>query len=285
MDDVVDSAQVRAWNGYEGSQWARSRSRWDAINEGFNRPLLDAAAIGDRDSVLDIGCGAGRTTLLAAERAPGGRALGVDLSGPMLEQARASARQHGPANVSFSQGDAQVHPFTPAGFDVALSRYGVMFFADPVAAFTNIGRALRPGGRAAFICAAEPGENEWIHAFGALRGILPVGDFGRPGAPGMFSLADRAHVLGILSAAGFEKAEAVRVEAAGNWGQDAADAAAFMLDSGPGRHMLAQAGAEQHTLASRTLTDVLRAYEGDGGVWLRSVAWLVTARRPRGGKG
>lgn len=204
----------------------------------------------------------------------------MDLSEPMLEQARASARHEGLANVPFSQGDAQVYPFTPAEFDVALSRYGVMFFADPVAAFTNIGRALRPGGRAAFICASEPEGNEWIQAFDALRGILPVGDFGKPGAPGMFSLADRDRPLSILAAAGFEGAEAVRVEAAGNWGRDAEDAAAFMLNSGPGRHMLARAGTELQELASRTLTDVLRAHEADDAVWLRSVAWLVTASRP-----
>ncbi|MFF0204505.1 class I SAM-dependent methyltransferase [Streptomyces sp. NPDC005017] len=285
MDHVADSGQVQAWNGYEGSQWARNQSRWDFINQGFNRPLLDAAAIGDGDAVLDIGCGAGQTTRLAAERARGGRALGVDLSEPMLDRARACARQEGPANVSFSQGDAQVHPFAPAAFDVAISRYGIMFFADPVAAFTNIGRALRPGGRAAFICAAEPEENEWLQAFRALRGILPTGDFGKPGAPGMFSLTDRDHVLGILAAAGFEGAEAVRVEAAGNWGRDAAEAAAFMLDSGPGHHMLVQAEAQQHALASSTLTDVLRAHEAGGAVWLRSVAWLVTARRPLGRNG
>ncbi|MFD5425312.1 class I SAM-dependent methyltransferase [Streptomyces sp. NPDC127084] len=280
MHRVVNTAQAQAWNGYEGSQWASNQDRWDAVNDGFNQPLLDAAAIGHGDNVLDIGCGAGQTTRLVAVRAREGRALGVDLSAPMLERARSSARHEGLSNVSFKQGDAQVYPFASAEFDVALSRYGVLFFADPVAAFTNIGRALRPGGRAAFICATEPEANEWLHALAELRGILPVGDFGEPGAPGMFSLADPDRILGILSAAGFEGARAQRVEVAGNWGRDAEDAAAFLLNSGPGRHMLTQANAEQQELAHRTLVDVLRPCETDDAVWLRSVAWLVTASRP-----
>lgn len=280
MEHMANTEQARAWNGYEGTQWALNQDRWDAVNDGFNGPLLDAAAIGAHEHVLDVGCGAGRTTRLAGRRAAEGRATGLDLSAPLLERARGSARDEGSANVSFTQGDAQSHPFAPGGFDVAISRYGVMFFADPVAAFANIAGALRPGGRLAFVCPAEADGNEWLQALAALRGILPVGEFGAPGSPGMFSLADPERTLRVLSAAGFEAARAVRVHADGVWGRDAEDAAGFLLGSGPGRHLLDQVGPEEQRLARRTLTDALRPHERDGSVLLRSSSWLVTAGRP-----
>jgi SAM-dependent methyltransferase len=285
MDQVANTDQAQAWNGYEGTQWAAGQDRWDAINDGFNSPLLDAAAIAGGDRVLDIGCGAGRTTRLAARRAGEGRAMGLDLSGPMLERARASAEREGLGNVSFVQGDAQVHPFEPASFDAAVSRYGMTFFGDPVAALANIRGALRPGGRLAFICAAEAEANEWLQALAALDGILPLGGFGAPGGPGMFSLTDPDRIRSLLTAAGFTGTGVERVEAAGDWGADAEDAAAFLLDSGPGRHLLSQVTPDAQRLARRALTEHLRPCEGGGAVWLRSTSWLVTAVRPETGHG
>ncbi|MFI8519965.1 class I SAM-dependent methyltransferase [Streptomyces sp. NPDC085481] len=215
-----------------------------------------------------------------AGRAGSGRALGLDLSAPMLARARESARREDIGNATFEQGDAQVHTFAPGAFDVAISRFGVMFFADPVAAFANIGRALRPGGRMAFVCGAEAGRNEWLQAIAALRDILPMGDFGAPGSPGMFSLADPDRTSAVLSAAGFEHIDTARVEALGTWGQGADDAAAFLLDSGPGRHLTSRVGQELQDRARRTLTDTLRPHEQPGTLRLRSTAWLVTATRP-----
>ncbi|MFF3129776.1 class I SAM-dependent methyltransferase [Streptomyces sp. NPDC057908] len=280
MEHVANTDQAHAWNGYEGTQWARNQDRWDAVNNAFNGPLLDAAAIGAREHVLDVGCGAGSTTRLAARRAAEGRAMGLDLSAPMLERARESTRDEGPSNASFTQGDAQSHPFAPDTFDVAISRYGLMFFADPVAAFINIASALRPGGRLAFVCPAEADGNEWLQALVALRGILPFGEFGAPGSPGMFSLADPERTVRILSDAGFEASDAVRVHADGVWGRDAGDAAEFLLGSGPGRHLLEQVGSEEQRLARRTLANALRPHERGDAVLLRSSSWLVTARRP-----
>ncbi|WP_330335368.1 class I SAM-dependent methyltransferase (plasmid) [Streptomyces sp. NBC_00536] len=274
-----NTAQAESWNGYEGAQWARSQDRWDAINDGFNEPLLGAAAIGDLDRVLDIGCGAGRTTRLAAQRAHRGHALGLDLSAPMLEAARASTGREAVRNASFVQADAQVHPFAPGSFDAAISRYGVMFFADPVAAFANIARALRPGGRLAFICAAEPSANEWLRALTSLRGILPLGDFGEPGAPGMFSLADPDHTLALLSEAGYEHPRAQRVEVAADWGKDAETTAEFLLAAGPVRHLLDQVGPDAQESAHQTLTSALRPHHHNGAVRLRSASWLITATR------
>ncbi|WP_046776980.1 class I SAM-dependent methyltransferase [Streptomyces yangpuensis] len=279
MGHFANTAQAEAWNGYEGAQWARSQERWDAVNDGFNQPLLDAAAVSVTDAVLDVGCGAGRTTRLAARRAARGRALGLDLSGPMLGRARESAAREGVANVSFVQGDAQVHPLDAGAFDAVISRYGMTFFTDPVAAFANLHRALRPGGRLAFICAAEAEANEWLAALASLGGILPLGGFGKAGGPGMFSLTDPGRIRDLLSAGGFDGVDVRRVEAAGKWGADAADAAAFLLDSGPGRHLLDQVTPPAQDTARRALTSALVRHEADGGVWLRSSSWLVTAVR------
>ncbi|WP_432060116.1 class I SAM-dependent methyltransferase [Streptomyces sp. S1] len=281
MSGIVNTEQAQAWNGPEGVHWARHQDRWNAVNGGFDEPLLDAAGITGDGRVLDIGCGAGQTTRLAALRAPRGSALGLDLSGPMLAEARARAEREGIPHALFEQGDAQEHPFEAGAFDAAISRYGVMFFADPVAAFANIGRALRPGGRLAFVCPAEAALNDWAVAMTALRDLLPVGDFGSPGLPGMFSLADPDRIRRVLATAGFTGVTAERVRAYGTWGRGVEDAAEFLLGTGPGRHLTERADAETRARVRRTLEDRLRTHEtADGTVRLLSTCWLVTADRP-----
>ncbi|WP_436738039.1 class I SAM-dependent methyltransferase [Streptomyces sp. BBFR102] len=282
MPEIVNAEQSQAWNGPEGVHWAAHQDRWNAVNDGFNEPLLDAARITGTDHVLDIGCGTGRTTRLAALRASRGHALGLDLSAPMLAEARARATGEGVANASFVQGDAQTHPFGPGAFDAAISRYGVMFFADPVAAFARIGTALRPGGRLAFVCPAEAGRNGWVAAMASLRGVLPLGGFGRAGTPGMFSLAEPDRLRRLLAEAGWSAVGVERVEAYGRWGRDAGDAADFLLATGPGRHLAGQVPAAELARARTVLREHLRDHEAaDGtGVRLLSTSWLVTAERP-----
>ncbi|MEU6090153.1 methyltransferase domain-containing protein [Streptomyces sp. NPDC047085] len=281
MPDVVNTEQAHAWNGPEGSHWAANQDRWNAVNDGFNEPLLDAAAITAAHRVLDLGCGSGRTTRLAAVRAPKGHATGLDLSGPMLAEARTRAQREGIANASFVQGDAQVHPFEAGAFDAAISRFGVMFFADPVAAFANVGRALVPGGRLAFVCPADALLNGGVAAMASLRDILPVGDFGRTGLPGMFSLAASDRIHDVLTAAGFTGVTVRQVQADCVWGHGAEDAAEFLLGTGPGRHLMDQVDVPAQTRARRALTDRLRAHAAaDGLVRLPSTSWLVTADRP-----
>lgn len=282
MPDIVNTEQAQAWNGPEGAHWARNQDRWNAVNGGFNAPLLDAAGIAEDTRTLDLGCGSGQTTRLAALRAPRGHALGLDLSGPMLSEARALAAREGIANTSYVQGDVQTHPFAGGEFDTAISRYGVMFYADPGAAFGNIGRALRPGGRLAFVCPADAALNDWVTAVASLRGIVPTGDFGQPGLPGMFSLAAPDRIRDVLTEAGFTDVAVEQVQAYGTWGRGAADAADFLLATGPGRHLMDQAAdAATRTHTRATLTAHLRAHEtADGTVRLRSTSWLVTAARP-----
>jgi SAM-dependent methyltransferase len=280
MPAVVNTEQFEAWNGYEGAYWAEHQDRWDAVNTGVNDQLFAAAAIGEQNRVLDVGCGNGLTTRLAARRASRGHAVGIDLSAPMLERARATAAAESIANVTFLQGDAQVHPFPPAGFDVAISRFGVMFFSDPVAAFANIGRALKPGGRLAFVSFRDLSQSDLGAVFGAIAEPAPV--LGGDGAetPGMFSLADPARIDEVLTRAGFAGVTPTPIDFPMLFGRDAADAAGFLLGSGPVRDLLAQ--ADQRTVARVTdrLTAVLRPYQEPGGVRLGGAAWLVSATRP-----
>jgi SAM-dependent methyltransferase len=283
---IVNTEQFAAWNGYEGRHWAAHQDRWDAVNREVNDRLFAAAAIGAADDVLDVGCGAGQSTRLAAARAPRGRVLGIDLSAPMLARARATTTAQGLANVAFAQGDAQVYPFPPGRFDVALSRFGVMFFADPVAAFANIGRALKPGGRLAFVCMQDLSRSDLGAVFGALAGQVPAKEDdageGTPDAPGMFSLADPARIAAVLAGAGFRAASPTPVDFPMVFGQDAATAAAFLLGTGPVHDLLESADQATRDGVLATLTTTLRRYQGPDGVRLRGAAWLVSATRREG---
>ncbi|MEU7017165.1 class I SAM-dependent methyltransferase [Streptomyces sp. NPDC046385] len=279
MQQTANTTQAQAWNGYEGAHWAAQHERWNAVNAGFNEPLLGAASIRPTDHVLDIGCGAGATTRLAAQAATRGHATGLDLSGPMLERARSVAAAEGITNVSFMHGDAQVHDL-PNAFDVVISRFGVMFFSDPAAAFANIASALRPGGHVALVSAAEPEANDWLTALTALRDILPIGGFGVPDGPGMFSLADPDNATGLLRSAGLHEVRAEHVQAQGTWGRTAQEAADFLLDSGPGRHLLSSVDPDAQARARRRLTEILGDHETEGAVRLRSTGWLLTATLP-----
>ncbi|MFY9587370.1 MAG: class I SAM-dependent methyltransferase, partial [Actinomycetota bacterium] len=218
----VNVEQTRDWDGPAGDNWTENDAFYTEASRYTTPVLFDAAAIASQDRVLDVGCGTGQTTRAAARAASAGRALGIDLSSRMLERARERAAAEGIANVSFVRGDAQVYPFEPGSCSVAISRFGVMFFDDPVAAFTNIGRALAPGGRLAMLCWRELGRNEWVSAiFGALAAgrDLPTPP---PNAPSPFALADAGRVREILGAAGFTDVELDEVERPTYFGPDAA---------------------------------------------------------------
>jgi SAM-dependent methyltransferase len=280
-DQLVNTHQAAAWNGYEGRHWADHQSRYDDLNDPANGPLLDAAGIRPTDAVLDIGCGNGRLTRLAARHAA--RALGVDLSAPMLERARASAAAEGVANVSYVQADAQVYDFgqadaEEAGYDVVLSRFGIMFFADPVAAFANIGRALRPGGRLVFVCPQAFSRMDQYAIFQAVAEHVPLPDLTQDAETGPASFADPSRTTRVLRDAGFGEVGAEAIELPQLWGKDGEDAAAFLFGWGPMRHWLRDAEPEATERARQAAADAFRAYETPtGGVRLTARVWLVTA--------
>ncbi|WP_405569790.1 class I SAM-dependent methyltransferase [Streptomyces sp. NBC_01167] len=259
---IVNTHQAEAWNGYEGRHWADHPSRYDSLNDPANTPLLEAARVAASDSVLDIGCGNGHLTRIAAGQAA--HALGVDLSGLMLETARGKAAQEGIDNVSFVRADAQVHPFQNASFDVALSRFGVMFFADPVAAFANVGRALRPGGRLAFVCPQAFRRVGQYKIFTAIATQVTLPDLSHDDRTGPTSFADPTRTTGILRDAGYENATATELEVPQLWGKDAEDATGFLFDWGPMRHWLRDADPDAVTRARAAATEAFRAYENKG---------------------
>jgi SAM-dependent methyltransferase len=178
------------------------RNRYDAELRLHNEVLRRACRTHRHDHVLDIGCGTGQTTRDAARMAPAGSALGIDISASAIERARKPARTERLPNVTFDQGDAQIHPFLPGHFDLAISRFGTMSFDDPIAAFANIGRGLHTTGRLVMMVWQRREENEWsVSLDRALRGR--EGAALAPEAPDPFSLADPTTVEGILDAAGF----------------------------------------------------------------------------------
>ncbi|WP_371665961.1 methyltransferase domain-containing protein [Streptomyces sp. NBC_01241] len=262
------------WNGPIGRHWADHPDRYNAMLAGFDAPLFDAAAIAAADRVLDIGCGSGHTTRTAARRAPRGRVTGVDISAPLLERARSLTPAAQYPSVSYESGDAQTHPFEPGGYDVAISRGGVMFFADHIAAFTHIAGALRPGGRLAFICPQPPradsGESKVLGLLASLLGRDHTSESAV--ATAMASLSDPERLHDVLGAAGFTEISAVAVDAATRWGRDAADVVEFFVSRTPGPAVSAETRA--------AMTEVLLSHETPDGVLLRAGVWVVSARRP-----
>lgn len=278
MHALVNIQQAEAWNGWEGEAWADNAPRYDAMMGGFNQPLLELAAIGENDNVLDIGCGTGQLTLLAARQATRAQVVGVDISEPMLTRARADAAEQGIANVRFDQADAEVRPFEEGGFDIVISRGGVMFFSDSAAAFANIARALRPGGRMVFIVpqAGRP-DSDYAQATAALAPLMRRPS---PAARGMGSLSDPDRIHQVLGEAGLTEATIRPVEALMDYGSDAADAADFILGQGPVRFNLQGVDQATATRAGEELRGALAAYENPGGVRIRGSVWLVSAIRP-----
>lgn len=272
-----NAEQAKAWDGDEGAYWAEHAEQFDRALRGYRAPLLDAAAIGRADRVLDIGCGTGEITREAARRAPEGTALGVDLSSAMLRVAREKAAAEGPANVTFVQGDAQVFPFGAGEFDLAVSRTGTMFFADPVAAFGNVARALRPGGRLVQLVWQPPARNEWFLALMAAMAAgrdLPTP---APDAPGPFSLSDPARVRALLTEAGFGEPRFEGLTALEHFGPDADSAHRFLL--GLVGWMLADLDDTSRERAVTDLYTTLKAHETPEGVLYHSATWLITATR------
>ncbi|HTI66546.1 MAG TPA: methyltransferase domain-containing protein [Caulobacteraceae bacterium] len=258
--------------------WAEVRELLELQLAPLGRRALAALAPQPGERVLDIGCGGGETALdLARAVAPDGAVVGVDLSGAVLAFARRAA--DGCESVRFVEADAQVFPFGPAAFDAAFSRFGVMFFADPTAAFVNIRRSLRPDGRLAFVCWRALEENALdILPLRAASAHLPPQSDQEPDAPGPFAFADPDRVRRILEAAGFEHVEIVA------WDE--------LVGSGDVEAMLAvcsRVGAlgkilrerpELRAAALPAMRSALAAHDGPYGVRLNAATWIVTARTP-----
>jgi SAM-dependent methyltransferase len=250
---------------------------YDAEVHRHNVHFRAAAAVRTRDRVLDVGCGAGQSTREAARAAVDGSAVGVDVSAPVLERARRLSRAEGLGNVAFQLGDAQTHPFPPAHFDLCISRFGTMFFADPVAAFTNIRRALRPGARLVVMVWQGADRNEWFTATReAIAGSRTPTASGSDVEP--FSLADPAGTRRMLTTAGFAGIAYSDIHEPVLYGPDPAAACDAVLGLQHARDLLAGLDAPTAEHALDRLRATLTAHDTGSGVYFDSRAWIVTAR-------
>jgi SAM-dependent methyltransferase len=252
---------------------------YDAELRVHNARLRRVYDIGRDDRVIDIGCGTGQTTRDAAHTAVLGSVLGVDASGPAIERARELAFKEELHNVTHEVADVQVHSFEAEQFDVAISRFGTMFFADPTSAFGNVARALRRGARLVMMVWQDHDRNEWALSIDNALAANPASSLGPADAMDPFSLGDPAAVTTILDAAGFVELSFTDVHEPVYYGPDVAVALDWVCGFADVRSTLQQLGpaAREHALAR--LGRTLEAHARHDGIWFDSRAWIVTARR------
>lgn len=269
--------QIAQWNEEVGKRWTDQQERLDALIAPFGDEALRVVAPRSGEVVLDIGCGCGDTSLaLAKVVGPDGAVLGVDVSAPML--ARAEARGAGISNLRFQLGDASSARLG-GPHDLLYSRFGVMFFADPAAAFAHMRASLRPGGRMTFVCWRAFTENPWVAvpAFAAMRVLGPPKAQPDPHAPGPFAFADADRVRGILDAAGFREIAIAPFDASMRIGADLDDAVTMTMGVGPVSAMMREAGEDKRAAVTAAVRDALGAHIGPEGIRLDGAAWIVSA--------
>jgi SAM-dependent methyltransferase len=278
----TNAEQITYWNEVAGQRWVEAQELLDDMIGPLGLHAMLRADVEPGQRILDVGCGCGDSTLELASRAGGsGSVVGIDISAPMLE--RAEKRADFRPNVRFEQADAQVHRFPPDHFDRVFSRFGVMFFEDPVAAFANLCGATKKGGRVAFVCWQEVGRNPWMlqPLLAAAKHIeLPAPP--APGEPGPFAFADADRVAGILRDAGlcsigFESFERT-LQIAG--GRDLEQARDFILGLGPlARVMASVTDPDTRQKVGEAVSEAMAPHQTPNGVEMPCAAWIVTALR------
>jgi SAM-dependent methyltransferase len=279
---AADNAQqIADWNGEQGHKWALLQQTLDVLVSPFGHAAMTAAAPQPGERVLDVGCGCGDTSIALVQRVgAAGAVLGIDVSQPMLDVAR--SRGAGRAQLSFLQVDAAAAAL-PAGMDLLYSRFGVMFFAEPAAAFAHLRGALRPGGRCVFVCWRAPRDNPWamtpLLAARQALGITPVPV--DPYAPGPFALADDVRLRSILSDAGFGGIHLQRFDAAVWLGATPRAAAENTVQFGPVGRLVREVGAEHTpTILDAVERELALRAAADGQVSLSGSTWVVSASKP-----
>ncbi len=270
--------QVEYWNGPGGERWAAAQDRIDHHIGLLTEALIEFAAPETGHRVLDIGCGGGTTAFMLRERVgPDGAVAGIDISATTLAVARARCHAAN-ADVAFIEADAATYEFQPV-FDLAFSRFGVMFFADPVAAFANIRKALVSGGRVAFVCWRAMKENDWAFVpIAGARHLLPPQEPMDPNAPGPFAFADGARVRSILEQAGYRDVLVKPHDTVMNMGATVEDAVSEALTIGPLARASAALDEATKTRIRERITPQLARYQTPNGVTPPAAVWLVRAR-------
>ena len=274
---AVNAEQAEDWNGASGRHFIEQRERHERMRGRLTARLLAAAQIQDGENVLDIGCGCGDTTILAARATGSGHALGADFSRIQVAEARRLAAAAGVANARFEVADVQVHPFQAGSFDVVLSTFGVMFFDDPAAAFANLRKALRRGGRLAFLCWRTRDENPFF-TIGFAEAAAVLGLREMPGPDAAFSLAGTGRAGALLSGAGFGGIEFAKADEPMLIGRDVNDVLEYERTFPSASEVLTGLSPAQAAELTRQVRDRLVAYASPGGVTMPGAAWLVTAQ-------
>ncbi len=274
---AVNVEQAEDWNGASGWEFIEQRERHERMLGRLTARLLAAAQIQDGKNVLDVGCGCGDVTIRAARATGSGHALGADFSGILVAEARRLAAAAGAANARFEVADVQVHPFGAGIFDVVLSSFGVMFFDDPAAAFGNLRKALRRGGRLAFLCWRTREENP-IFTFGFAEAAAILGLRELPEPSTAFSLADTGRVGVLLSDAAFGGIECAKADEPMLVGRDVDDVLEYERASPAATEILAGLSPAQAAELTRQVRERLVAYASPDGVTMPGAAWLVTAQ-------
>lgn len=275
-----NAQQHEFWNGPTGQRWERLQKPIEAYLKPFAEAAIKALGPKPGERIVDVGCGAGDTTLMIADKVEAhGFVLGVDISRPLLQRATARAANTPEYPVRFAEADAAAYPFERAAFDALFSRFGVMFFGDPAAAFAHMRRALKPGGRIAFCCWRDRRENSWatLPIQAARKHIPELPPAPGPEEPGPFAFADSARITRILTTAGFTDIACTRFDPMLGYGQDARAGAEFLTQMGPISSVLQEHPEAMRNAVTATLADMLAPHAGPEGVRLAAATWIVTA--------
>jgi SAM-dependent methyltransferase len=276
-----NAEQIAYWNELAGAKWLAFEPLLDAQISSLGLAVMDRARTSPGQRVLDVGCGCGQTSLQLGERVGAtGVVTGIDVSRVMLERARTRVRDAGLGQVRFENGDAQTFSFERASFDLVFSRFGVMFFADPTAAFANLHGALAPGGRLALLCWQGLDRNPWMRVpLAAVARHIALPAPPAPGTPGPFALADAERVRGILEDAGFADVafESLECEVLIGGGVDLERSVGFALQMGPAGAALREAGEATRLAAAESVREALAPYTTPEGVRMPSASWVVGA--------
>jgi len=279
----ANQEQVRFWNEQGGPRWVKLQHQLDAQIDQLGLFAMQRAAVQPGEHVIDVGCGCGQASLELAERVgPEGTVLGVDISAPMLARARDRQSELNHKNLAFVEADAQTSRFEPDRFDLVFSRFGVMFFENPAAAFANLHTAVSPGGRVCFVCWQALDKNEWARVpFAAATRHVPIMTPALPDAPGPFAFANPERVANVLKTAGFTrvKLEPHKAQLTMGAATTVDEAVDFTLEIGPISRLLAEVSADIRSRVREDLRTVLAPYAKHNEVRLGGAAWIVTARK------
>jgi SAM-dependent methyltransferase len=278
---IANAAQQEYWNNIAGPRWVGLEGFVESRVRGVNDHLLRHSTAAPGERVLEIGCGTGAFTVPLAEAVGArGEVVGADISNAMLQGAKKRLAESGLQNVSLIEADAQTHPFEPGRFDLVASRFGVMFFADPAAAFTNLRAVLRPGGRLCFACWGPLDANEhWLVPYRVAMRHLGPPEPKPPRAPGPMAFSDPSYVRGFLGAAGFEAIEINR-ESPGIFVSAPKEEAEHACIMGPSGRLIDEKKPDA-AMRETIRREIEEAFAAHAGATLSSTVFLVTARRPR----